>query len=1047
LLLALAAAAAAAPLAVQTRSLQASFANGTLVGLTDRAGQTWLRGDSLAPSPSVVIQRDGQESLPQVSSQPDALDAAGGATCRYSVYADLPGASAQAGITRDTETGDVGVTLACQAPQKGVAGVEWRIGPIPAELNLIVPGYGGMKMTAASSTTRVALEYPMFWEAQLLIVEGPGGGFYVWADDATGRYKRLTVTLMPSGWWLGLTTWNRAPFADLDTCLSVTWRLNAYAGDWRVPARRYREWAARHLPPVAAAQPSWVQDTRCVAIFFDGPDRKTLEMLAGRVDPSQTLVYVPDWRPEGYDRLYPTYDPVPAFAPFVERAHALGFRVMPHLNYFGCDPEHPLYQTFKDHHVRSPWGSHELQWFVWDDPSNPANNRRLAYINPAHKAWRDLLLARIRTLRQAYGVDAVYLDQTLNLYNDGNGLCDGATMIEGNLALGREIRAAVPELAIGGEGLNEVTARYQAFCQRHAWGIDFARSSWNKPQLKLAHPISTYLFQPTQTFNYLGVPSPDRAQYFAAWRENLMRWGALPTLMLYDSEAKPLTGFLRQILDEVRFWQTERVDADLDGAWPAEVLFPYRTAQGLRAARLADGSLRCGDRQVSQTLTDVAEVRQAGLIEGALCYDRERIFGLNPGLWYPCFADARDLTAFHVEALPAGVILDSAALFPGLAVLTAREPVVADLPALMAQATTGAVRFDGTTTEVHGPLNGEDGSQFAGAGDQVHAHPPWKTGTGTAYARWTLRLPARSALRFTAKVALDSGAVGKADALGNTGVGVSDGVLFWVAARRGDQSLRREVFSATAEGQPLVLDLTPFSGEEITLELGVDPGPRRNVTADWARWYGPRVVDETVTTGPLVLVDLARRAVVLSGTTVSVPAYVGARGVAEVTFPGTVLLLRDPPVAVSLPTELLATPFLTAFTDAYGQVLTAPAWAAAATGPGVVGGVERQGLRVQPPDQGQTTVAYALTLPAAAARFRGFVGLQDGSTSTGVAFIVQANGTELARQSVRPGDPWREVTADLSPWSGKTVVLSLVTDSEGPFGSDWARWGEPRLVP
>jgi hypothetical protein len=289
--------------------------------------------------------------------------------------------------------------------------------------------------------------------------------------------------------------------------------------------------------------------------------------------------------------------------------------------------------------------------------------------------------------------------------------------------------------------------------------------------------------------------------------------------------------------------------------------------------------------------------------------------------------------------------------------------------------------------------------------------------------------------------------VGKASALDSSGIGVSDGVLFSVAARCGDRSLRHEVLNATAEGQPLALDLAPFAGREITLELGVDPGPQRNVTADWARWYSPRVVDGTVSRGSLVLVDPARRAVALSGTSVSVPTYAGDRGVAEVAFPGTVLLLRDPPRPVSLPVELSSAPFLTAFTDAHGQALTAPPWAEAAAGPGIVGGVERQGLRTHPPDQGQTTVSYALSLPAAPATFRCLVGLHDGSTSTGVAFVVQANGIELARQHALPGESRREIAADLSPWAGKTVVLSLVTDSAGPFASDWARWGEPRLLP
>ena len=199
--------------------------------------------------------------------------------------------------------------------------------------------------------------------------------------------------------------------------------------------------------------------------------------------------------------------------------------------------------------------------------------------------------------------------------------------------------------------------------------------------------------------------------------------------------------------------------------------------------------------------------------------------------------------------------------------------------------------------------------------------------------------------------------------------------------------------------------------------------------------------------GGRVVVDPARQALVLSGTKVSAPKYVGDRGVAEATFPGTVMILRDTPTAVSVPVNLAAIPFRTGFTDYQGQVLTAPPWAAAAPGVGVVGGAEHRGLQVQPPDLGQTTVAYALSLPAAPAKLHCFLGLQDGSTSTGVDFIVQANGVDLARLRAMPGAPWREVAVDLSPWAAKPVVLSLVTDSAGPFGGDWARWGEPFLLP
>jgi hypothetical protein len=1025
----------AAPLSVRTASLRARFDLGTLTDLSDRHGRRYVGGNAMAPT-GVTIHRLGAEHAAQAGGGPLVLDAEGRARCRYESLRDLPGGVIEGDLARVDATGEVTAAFHGQSPEPGVAGVEWSVGPIPAEMNLIVPGWGGFRLTATSPVTAADLEYPMAWEAQLVIVEGQGRGFYVWADDTTGRYKRLRIRLKPDGWWLGFTTWNNAPFDDLTECQSVNWRIGVYEGDWRVPARRYREWAQANLPPVTDRQPAWVRDIRSVVILFSAPEAAILDTLAQRVAPRQTLVYVPNWRPDGYDRLYPNYEGVASFGPFVTHAHELGFRVMPHLNYFACDPQHPLYEQLKAYHVRDPWGTHEQQWFTWDDSSDPTNNRKLAYINPAYRPWRDLLIERIGKLQQTYGVDAVYLDQTLNIYNDHNGLCDGVTMLQGNLALGRELRAALPGLAVGGESLNEVTARYQDFCQRHAYGIDFDRSTWNKAQLKDAHPISSYLFQPTIMFHYIGCPPPATDQYYAAWREDYTRWGVLPTLMVFGAETKPPTGFGRQLAAEIRFWQTERLVPDLEGPWPADVLFPYRTADGQRAVRTADGRFTCGKREISRTVTGVSELRLAGTIEGALCYDRKRIFGLNPDLWYPAFPEPRDLTAFHVESLPAGVSLQTSTLRDGFATLTARAEVLAYLPRLLAQATCGSRPFVGDPLEVRGALQGADGSQFAGLGDQIHAHPPWKPGTGIAYARWCIRLPRHGGPRFVSEVALDPGAAG-----------TSDGVRFGVTAWHGRRTAHAEAHNATAERRPLDLDLAAFAGQEIELELTVDPGPARDVTADWARWFGPRVVDAAVTSGRLAIIDPARNAALLSGTQASTPGYRGTRSVVEVSFPGTLILLRDTPASVVLPVDLASTPFRVGFSDASGQVLTAPAWADAVVGLGKVGGVERRSLRVQPPDLGRTSVTYALFLPPPPAAVRCFVGIEDGSRSTGVEVIVQANGIELARQRLLPGAPWCELTADLSPWAGKPVVLALVTDAAGPYGSDWARWGEPQLLP
>jgi hypothetical protein len=75
------------------------------------------------------------------------------------------------------------------------------------------------------------------------------------------------------------------------------------------------------------------------------------------------------------------------------------------------------------------------------------------------------------------------------------------------------------------------------------------------------------------------------------------------------------------------------------------------------------------------------------------------------------------------------------------------------------------------------------------------------------------------------------------------------------------------------------------------------------------------------------------------------------------------------------------------------------------------------------------------------------VGLRDGAEkSTGIIFRVEANGTELAQTKALAG-PWQELRANLTPWAGKTVVVSLVTDADGDYGFDWACWGEPGISP
>jgi hypothetical protein len=958
---------------------------------------------------------------------------------RLSKFAGLEGATAECVDRLDPATEEVTLLHRARTPCKGVWGVSWTIADIPLKYAIVVPGNSGLRLTADSPGPRHEFEYPISWEAQLVIVEGPGRGFYVWAEDPKGRYKRLVVERGPNGWRLEFITINDAPFDGLTSCESVLWRLGTYRGDWRVPARKYRQWMESHFhpTPVEKQQPAWVKDIRGCVIM--GQDRKILEALRRRFDAKQTLLYLPGWRSSGYDRNYPEYDkPLAELDPFVRRAHELGFRVMLHVNYFGMDPLNPLYKEFEPYQVRDPFGTHEKQWWLWTD-ADPII--KFAYINPAAKKWRDHFVACMAKLCRQTGVDALHLDQTLCIFNDHNGRIDGLSMLEGNVALHRELREALPEVALSGEGLDEVTCRYEAFAQRHVPGLDHTRGTWSRPWLEMAHPISSYLLRPyTVMYGYLGCAPPESDQLFAAWNEAYRHWGVIPTLARpsKDSLLRP-AGFARQFFDELAFWQTRRLAIDWEAPWPPEVVFPYRTADGQKAVRSRDGRLVCDGREISRTVNGVGEVEGTGTIPGWRAFDERRLLGLNPERWYPYFTEPRDPRGFHVCELPKGLVVEAVAEAGDLAMVRTRSanPVVADLGRLIERAVCGSRPFAGRGVENRGPLvDSADGALFQGGSEVLSAHPPWKiAGSGVAFARYEIDLPDALLLVLRSEVALDPGAVGP---------GKSDGVTFFAAAHLGDRKLRVQLHNATAERWPLALDLTPFAGKRVTVELSVDPGPKRNPSFDWARWFRPRIERHGQSQAALAVAGGKewKHAIGPAGA-VEMKAAGGRRRV-KAPLPGAVFFSEKRPDAAELPVDLSRRPWRVILLSDSGIALASAQYAGVSGQPSTVGGVARHGLFAHPPDHGRTVALWPMTLPTDPTTLKTWVGIRDNSRSDGVQFIVEVNGYELARKRMLPGK-WESLTVDLGPWAGKPAVLALITDSDGPFICDWAAWGEPRI--
>jgi hypothetical protein len=171
----------------------------------------------------------------------------------------------------------------------------------------------------------------------------------------------------------------------------------------------------------------------------------------------------------------------------------------------------------------------------------------------------------------------------------------------------------------------------------------------------------------------------------------------------------------------------------------------------------------------------------------------------------------------------------------------------------------------------------------------------------------------------------------------------------------------------------------------------------------------------------------------------------GERHLLQGALSAALYLLSETPPSVTATVDLLTQPRVVVGLSDTGQMLDKLPAGGVHPDTVSVGGVKREALSAHPPDHGRTLVLLPMTLPREPLTLQTSVGIRDGSTSTGVIFIASVNGRELARQRMLPGK-WAELSADVTPWAGQPVVISLVTDSDGPFYFDWAHWGQPRLV-
>jgi hypothetical protein len=101
-------------------------------------------------------------------------------------------------------------------------------------------------------------------------------------------------------------------------------------------------------------RPEWVEGID-FCVCWASADAALLDALAKIHPPSKTLIHLSQWRTSAYDVDYPDYFPTEEAQTYLAKANAMGFKVMPHFNYFACYEKHPFYQKVRDWQIRSAY--------------------------------------------------------------------------------------------------------------------------------------------------------------------------------------------------------------------------------------------------------------------------------------------------------------------------------------------------------------------------------------------------------------------------------------------------------------------------------------------------------------------------------------------------------------------------------------------------------------------------------------------------------------------------------------------------------------------
>jgi len=452
-------------------------------------------------------------------------------------------------ITLDRATGDLCVTPSSKTSRRGVVSVRWNLAFHP-DADVILPCVNGILVKSNSGFPgNDRFPWPYRWNAQMVIAERDSNSCMIRSQDTTFKFKALNLARSGDETTLGFESETVGPLWQNNTAGGVEWRVNVYSGDWKVPAGQYRDCLkeTHQLEAKRASRPDWVDEID-FTLGWEGANPAVLDLSAKFHPPEKTLIHLSGWRTDRYDHNYPVYTPTKETIAYMKKANEMGFKVMPHFNYFSVYYKNPFYQEVRDFQIRDAYRNEPQGWH-W--PPDTHDYTRMAYIHPGFGIWRRKLIEAVIEACDLLNAPIAFIDQTLCTWNTDNGLVENMTTVEGMWRLQEEFAAIRPDLVLAGEGLNEISFQRECFAQGHIH--DGWRDNLEQHHVNAAHPICSFLWgKHCRLVGYYhltpGLPDTDLGI------EVYERMGAIPTACRISASLEHIDPSLpqfRRLLDSV----------------------------------------------------------------------------------------------------------------------------------------------------------------------------------------------------------------------------------------------------------------------------------------------------------------------------------------------------------------------------------------------------------------------------------------------------------------------------------------------------------------